>query len=110
MDHRPHRYHLIENNQARVIGVAGDPARDVTSLYRERLRADQRAARIDLVDVTNPNDSSQLGPTWYKSEREFRWMPKTATVKLSGPTSAAQKFYANGFAPAALVAAGPSNT
>jgi hypothetical protein len=50
---------------------------------------------------------NRLGPTWYPAERGFRWMPKTATLKIHGPTRNGQILVASGYCPAAVVAQGP---
>jgi hypothetical protein len=97
----------IERGQAAVFQVANDRMRDITPLYQAVLRADPRATRRDLVDVGDPFYAGQLGSTWYTAENGFRWMPRTATVTLSGPESASAKLYVTGYAPAAVVAPGP---
>lgn len=97
---------LVEHGGARVLSVASAEPRDVTRAFETVLRADPLARRRDFVDVADPFYSSLLGPTWYPAEKGFRWMPKTATVKLSGPISPSQRLYVTGYAPGAVLAAG----
>jgi hypothetical protein len=98
---------LIERGQARALDVSGPAMRDITNQYEAVLRADPAASRHEFVDVGDPFFAPLLGPTWYNIERGFRWMPKTATVTLSGPSSASAKLYVNGYAPAPVFASGP---
>jgi len=51
--------------------------------------------------------ASQVGPEWYQPDQKIRWMPKSATVKLAGPSSASQKLFVTGYAPAAALGSGP---
>ena len=98
---------LMERGQARALDVSGPLMRDITDQYETALRADPAASRHEFVDVGDPFFAPLLGPTWYNIERGFRWMPKTATVTLSGPSSASAKLYVNGYAPAPVFASGP---
>lgn len=97
----------IEHHQGYVLAVSTDGTRDITRSYEAVLRADPRASRRDFVDAGDPNDAAFLGPEWHRAENGFRWMPKLATVKLSGPESPLQKLYVTGYTPAPVVANGP---
>lgn len=97
----------IEHHQGYVLAVSNDGTRDITRSYEAVLRADPRASRRDFVDAGDPNDAAFFGPEWYPAENGFRWMPKLATVKLSGPLSTSQKLYVTGYTPAPVVANGP---
>jgi hypothetical protein len=59
------------------------------------------------VDVGRPLFSGQLGEEWYEIEGGYRWMPKTASLRLGGPRSASEKLYITGYCPAAQVEQGP---
>ena len=100
-------YSILNHGDARVIRFDPRQVRDVTGEYLAALRADPRATRVDSVDAGDPNAKDLLGPTWYPAEGGFRWMPKSATVKLSGPETVAQRLFITGYAPKAIVAAGP---
>jgi hypothetical protein len=98
---------LLERGQARVLSVSPERLDDITGQYTTILRADPAASRHDFVDVGDASYAEFLGPTWFPPEQGFRWMPKTATLRLSGPNSAGQKLYVTGYAPAAVIASGP---
>ncbi len=98
---------LLERGRARTLNVSGSSLRDVTDQYEAVLRADPAASRHEFVDVGDPFFAPLLGPTWYGIEQGFRWMPKTATVTLSGPAARAAKLYVTGYAPDAMLASGP---
>jgi hypothetical protein len=99
--------HAIERGHARVYQISADELRDITAAYGTILSADPRATRIDFVDAGDPSYAEQLGPTWYAAEQGLRWMPKAATVRMTGPATAAAKLYVTGYVPPAIVAAGP---
>jgi hypothetical protein len=97
----------IEHGRAFVLQVSNGEVKDITRMYQTVLRADPRATQQDFVDVGDPNYASLVGPTWYPPEQGFRWMPKIATVKLSNPLTEGLKLHVSGYAPAAVLAAGP---
>jgi hypothetical protein len=47
--------------------------------------------------------ADRLGPGWYPLESGFRWMPRTASVRMPGPRTAGQKLYVTAICPAAQV-------
>ena len=94
---------LLDGHAARVLNLSGTTVRDATPIYRTMLRLQMHE---QLVDVSDPNSASQLGPGWYPPDKGIRWMQKSGVVKLAGPT-ASQKLIVNGYAPAVLVAEGP---
>jgi hypothetical protein len=98
---------MIAAGQARVLSVTNDGVRDITRGYQLVLHADPRATRIDAVDAGDPNAAQSFGPTWFPPEGGFRWMPKSATVRLSAPTSPSERLYIIGFAPGAVLKSGP---
>jgi len=98
---------LIETEGARVLRVSRHSLTDITSEYESGLRVSQTAVHHDSVDVGDPVYAGAIGPTWYPVESGFRWMPRTATVTLSAPSSRSAKFVVKGYAPAALLASGP---
>jgi hypothetical protein len=62
------------------------------------------ALRIDMAD---PLVTTHLGPTWYPREEGFRWMPRTASVRMPGPRTPEQKLYITAICPAAQLQKGP---
>ena len=97
----------LSSNQARVLAVSADGVHDITRGYQLVLHADPRANRIDALDAGDPSAAESFGPTWFPPEGGFRWMPKSATVRLSAPTAATQRLYITGFSPAAVLQSGP---
>ena len=98
---------LIEHRQAIALDVSPGIPYDITAGVETALRANPAARRIEFVDASDPIYAAALGPSWYPAETGYRWMPKTATVKMSGPVSREQRLYVTGFAPGALLASGP---
>jgi hypothetical protein len=98
---------MIAAGQARVLSVSEDGVRDITRAYQMVLGADPRVTRIYAVDAGDLNAAQSFGPTWFPPEGGFRWMPKSATVHLSGPKAPSERLYVSGFAPGAVLKAGP---
>jgi hypothetical protein len=97
---------LLDSRKARVLVVSTDQVLDKTGSYTALLRNSARP-RGNFVDVGDPDYAAQLGPTWFGPENGTRWMPETATVKLFGIDSSAQKLYVTGYAPEAVSVSGP---
>ena len=95
---------LLERHDAAVFTLDNRTLRDVTAAYLAKALT---LLHQDFIDVADTNSAIHLGPTWYPPEDGFRWMPESATVKISGPKSAGQKLQVKGFAPALLLAKGP---
>ena len=87
--------------------MEGRRLQDVTNLYLPKLEQSLHGKSVDWVDVSDPQYAGRLGPTWYPAEGGFRWMPKTASVKLARPTKAGQMLKITGYCPAAVIAKGP---
>jgi len=100
-------FSMLDHGDARALRFEKGAVQDVTRSYQITLRADPRATRVASVDAGDPNAADLLGPTWYPAEGGFRWMPKSATVKLSGPRSASERLFITGYAPKAVVQSGP---
>lgn len=98
---------LLRSHQSAVFALEGRNVRDVTQSYLKTLPADYVISHPDFVDVADPTFQNRLGPTWYPAERGYRWMPKTATVRIHAPSKRGQSLEARGFCPAAVVAQGP---
>lgn len=98
---------LLRSHQSAVFALEGRNVRDVTQTYLKTLPADYETRHPDFVDVADPTFQNRLGPTWYPAERGYRWIPKTATVKIHAPSKSGLSLDASGFCPAALLAQGP---
>jgi len=97
----------LDQNRAVVYAAGGSRLRNVTGVYRALARSKWPSPGTPRrVDAGNPLFQKQLGPSWYPLERDYRWMPKQATVRLGGP-AAGQKLYIAGFCPDGQLKAGP---
>ncbi len=97
----------LDKNEAVVYAVSFEGIRDITSSYKAMVSAERLLQQRDTVDVGNPIYAERLGPGWYKIEHGSRWMGKSASVKLSGPKTAAEQLSVKGFCPEPVVAKGP---
>ena len=98
---------VLRSDQSRVFALEGRRVRDVTQAYLKTASVDFASTHPDFIDIADPMFQNRLGPTWYPAERGYRWMPKTATVRIHGPTKSGQILEASGYCPAAVVAQGP---
>ena len=96
---------LLASNEALVVQLNGRGLRDITDRYLARVRF--ASTHPEFVDVADPLYRDRLGPTWYQIEQNFRWMPKTATVKIAGPRALGQSLEITGYCPAIVLAPGP---
>ncbi|MEO8025108.1 MAG: hypothetical protein ABI823_01460 [Bryobacteraceae bacterium] len=97
----------LDLDQAVVLQVAGPDVIDVTAKYRAIARAQRAAMRRTSADLGDPGSADLLGTGWYPPENGFRWMAKTATLRLSAPQKAGEKIYIDGYVPAGAIAGGP---
>jgi hypothetical protein len=90
----------LAQNAARVFRVGDDGVvQDVTSTYYDESGPLLIPKLSRRVDAGSPLMADQLGPTWYHIEDHFRWMPKSASVRLGGPRSPADRLFIQGYAP-----------
>ena len=97
----------VESGRARVLDLSETQPRDVTENFARALSAEFLAANRAFVDAGQPLYAARLGPSWYKIENAYRWMPKSATVDLAGPSAPEQRLYITGYGPANALASGP---
>jgi len=96
---------LLTNHQAVVRELQGRALSDITRRYLAR--AHFALDHPEFVAVADPLYRDRLGPTWYQIEHDFRWMPKTATVRLAGPKIPGQHLEVTGYCPAVVLSQGP---
>ena len=72
----------LEQNRMLVYGLGTGELRDITRVYQDSMLQIALPLRIDMG---KPPTEALLGPSWYPPEGDFRWMPKTATVRLGVP-------------------------
>ena len=87
-----------------VYDVRGARLRNITALYAALPRESGLPLR---VDAASPLASYLLGPEWYPSDGDHRWMPRRAALRMGAPASPGQKLYLRGACPDELLRAGP---
>ncbi len=97
---------ILAGHQGAVYQLQGRRLRDVTALHLSEL-TEYVATHSRFIDVADPAYAGRLGPTWYRTENRFRWMPKSATLKIAGPQKEGQTLELTGYCPASLLASGP---
>jgi hypothetical protein len=98
---------VVANGLARdeivVYDVRGPRLRNVTSVYAAMPRDTGLPRRIDAA---SPLTQYLLGPEWYPSDGDHRWMPKRATLRIGGPDAPGRKLYLRGDCPEEQLKAG----
>jgi hypothetical protein len=97
----------LSQKRAEVYALDGRRLRRLTTEYHLRLGEQYVTEHPNFVDAGDPLFAGRLGPTWYGEENGFRWMPKTATVRLAAPRSTQPELYITGYTPEAVVAKEP---
>ncbi|HEV2687304.1 MAG TPA: hypothetical protein VGV35_02085, partial [Bryobacteraceae bacterium] len=98
---------LLQRHEATVFTLEGRNLKDVTAPYLASAAKVIAARHPDYVNVADSIYDARLGPSWYAAENGFRWMPRTATVRIGGPSSEGQKLQVTGYAPAPVLEKGP---
>jgi hypothetical protein len=96
----------LDRNEIAVYRAGQGPLRNTTHQFTVPAGPAHRSGPL-RVDVADPLAAERLGPTWYPREDGYRWMPRTATVRMPGPLSTAQKLYVTAICPAAQLDTGP---
>jgi hypothetical protein len=97
----------LKNGSTQILEISGNKAVIATSRYAPVLTAQYLARNRGRVDVGDPQFASRLGPGWYREESGFRWMSKSAVVRLSGPAARGQSLFVSGYAPETVLQNGP---
>ncbi len=97
----------IDNRALVVYSAGGDRLKNITQTYTTLFARSPHGLFPRRLDVGPPLANPFLGPGWSPSEATFRWMGKTASLRLAAPLSALARLYIKGFAPAFLFANGP---
>ena len=72
----------LSEQRALVFAVVDGRLRDITNVFKATAVEGAIPRRIE---VGHPLVESLLGPSWYGSEGDFRWMPKEASIRLGTP-------------------------
>ncbi len=97
---------VLYRHEGAVFQLEGRRMIDVTGPNLAAL-SEYVATHFQYVDAGDPASASRLGPTWYPAEGAYRWMPKTATLKIGGPQKDGQALEITGHCPAVLLTKGP---
>jgi hypothetical protein len=95
----------LERDEIVVYDVAGPRLRNITTLYASLPR---QAAKPPLrVDIGSPLIDYLLGPEWYPSDGDHRWMPMRATLRMGAPDAPGRTLHLSGGCPQEQFLAGP---
>jgi hypothetical protein len=94
----------LQREELVVYDVRGARLRNITAVYAALPRESGLPLR---VDAASPLASYLLGPEWYPSDGDHRWMPRRATLRMGAPAGPGQKLYLRGACPDELLRAGP---
>jgi hypothetical protein len=94
----------LARDEVVVYDVRGPRLRNITSIYAARPLDTRPPLRIDIA---SPLTQYLLGPEWYPSDGDHRWMPKRATLKIGAPAAPGRKLYLRGDCPDEQLQAGP---
>ncbi len=89
----------LEDKQLLVLRYDQNGVVDITNQYGK--------VKPAIIDVADALAADRLGPTWYPTDGNFRWMPKHAWLRMQGPSSGCHILYVSGYCAAAQVAARP---
>jgi hypothetical protein len=90
----------LKREEIVVYDARGPRLRNITQLYAALPHDRTLPAR---VDAASPLTSYLLGPEWYKSDGDHRWMPKRATLRIAGPAAPGAQLYLRGECPGQLI-------
>jgi len=96
----------LKREELVVYDVRGPRLRNITAIYAA-MPQESYAGLPRRVDAASPLTSYLLGPEWYESDGDHRWMPRRATLRIGAPASGGMKLYLRGACPEELLKAGP---
>jgi len=94
----------LSQQRALVFAVEDGRLRDITKVFKTTA---VEGAIPRRVEVGHPLVESLLGPSWYGSEGDYRWMPKEASVRLGAPKTGEGEVRVEAFCAPVQVAAQP---
>ncbi len=97
---------MLARGDAVALTIVNGRIVNTTRSLRAVLGATPKAERSQ-VNAGDPTESGNLGGGWYNVENGYRWMGRSATVRLAGPSESGKKLGISGYAPAAVLAGGP---
>jgi hypothetical protein len=97
---------LLARGEAIALSLGNVAVFDTTDRY-QAVYQKRPLGEFSRVNAGDPAKASNLGGDWYAIENGFRWMGRSATVRLAGPESKGQHLAISGFAPRLVLASGP---
>jgi hypothetical protein len=95
----------LKREELVVYDVRGPRLRNITDVYAALPR---ESGGLPLrVDAASPLTSYLLGPEWYESDGDHRWMPRRAGLRMGAPATPGQRLYLRGSCPDEQLRAGP---
>ena len=83
----------LQRDDLVVYDVRGPRLRNITAAFA---RMPVEPSLPATVNVADPFAAGLLGPEWYPTDGNHRWMPKRATLRMAGPWHASQRLYLRG--------------
>ena len=99
--------HGLDNNQIVVYRMSPQRLKAITSVYADTVAPQLSPDPPRRIDAGNPLMAYLLGPEWYAPDGPSRWMPRQATLRISGPRSPSERLRLQGYCPEAMLRAGP---
>lgn len=96
----------LDRDLAVVYQLERDRLRNVTSNYQAQL-ARKPIQLSSYIRGGQKVFDDQFGPEWYSIEQGFRWMPKSASVRIGNPGSPGETLAVRGWVPEDVVARRP---
>ena len=93
----------LQREELVVYDVRGRRLRNITAIYAALPGESGLPLR---VDAASPLSSYLLGPEWYPSDGDHRWMPRRAALRMGAPSTPGQKLYLRGSCPDEQLRAG----
>jgi len=104
----PKAVELLEGGSTAVLSIVGPEVHDATARYKGVAVNQYLQSRPRQINVGSAGYESLLGPGWWPIEENFRWMSKSASVRLGGGIAAdTTRLIVNGFCPDTVSAQGP---
>ncbi|MBI2679971.1 MAG: hypothetical protein HYX25_03060 [Candidatus Solibacter usitatus] len=97
----------LDRDELVVYAAGGERLKNITSAYAALPVWDAEPPPPRLIDAANPLMRYSLGPTWYELDGFYRFMPKTATVRIAGPATKGEKLFLRGVCPEIETRQGP---
>ena len=97
---------VLESGKTIVLSIAGDRVSDATNRYRNVILPQYAQSRPRSINLGEAAYASLLGEGWWPIEGKFRWMAKTATLRI-GAEPADRRVRVTGFCPETVIAQGP---